>query len=348
MQAAYPIDDLDMVLSLTPEFWTRFSGSRLLVTGGTGFVGNWLLQALQRANDTLGSRIELLVLSRDPDRARKHAALVFERADTTLVAGDVCDFTVPVGKLDMVIHAAAEVGDPKRADNPRQVFDNIVLGTRRTLDLADANGASRFLLTSSGAVYGAQPAALDRIGEDHNGAPDPLQPAAAYGNAKRAAEWLTAAAAGQSGIGACSARIFALVGPGLPLNGPFAAGNFVRDALAGGPIQVTGDGRPLRSFLYMADLCIWLLRILGSGVPGQAYNVGSEHAVSIAELALRIAQAAGFTKAPAIHAPAAAGTPPRYVPDTRKARERLDLAEYTSLDEALRKTLNWSRSANAS
>ncbi len=321
------------------------------MTGGTGFVGTWLLQSIQRANDTLGSKIELVVLTRDPERALQHAPHVFSRPDTSLLAGDVSTFAGPVGRLDLCIHAATDVGDPLKAGNPINVFDSIVQGTRRTLDLAHASGASRFLLTSSGAVYGPQPASLERVPETYSGAPDPLQPNAAYGNGKRAAEWLSAAhaaQASQAGFESCIARIFALLGPGLPLNGPFAAGNFMRDALAGQTIKVQGDGRPMRSYLYMADLCIWLLRILGSGASGQAYNVGSENAVSIATLARQVADAAGTGAAIKVQATAAHDAPiPRYVPDTLKARQDLGLVEYTALHFALLKTIHWSRSATA-
>jgi len=351
MRATLPQDDLDLVLSLTPEFWSRFGGMRLFMTGGTGFIGNWLLQVVQRANDKLSSQIELVVLTRDPERARQQAPHVFNRPDTTLVAGDVSHFAAPVGKLDFCLHAATDVGDPHKAGDPLRVFDSIVLGTRRVLDLADANGASRFLLTSSGAVYGPQPTNLERIAETYSGAPDPLQPGAAYGNGKRAAEWLAcahAAQASQAGFESCIARIFALIGPGLPLNGPFAAGNFVRDALARQPISVQGDGRPLRSYLYMADLCVWLLRILGSGAAGQAYNVGSENPVSIAALAQQVVAAAGTGVPIAVQTPVASDPPPpRYVPDTLKARRELGLAEYTPLNTALLKTIQWSRSTMA-
>lgn len=350
MSAALPQDDIDMVLSLTPQFWSQCNGARLFMTGGTGFVGSWLLEVVQRANDTLASGIELVVLTRNPERARQHLPHIFERADTVVLGGDVTTIGASLGKFDLCVHAATDVGDPLKAGDPVKVFDSIVEGTRRVLELAAGAGASRFLLTSSGAIYGTQPPMLEHMAESYGAAPELLLPSAAYGNGKRAAEWLAAAYAArapQDGMACCIARIFAVLGPRLPLDGPFAAGNFVRDALRGQPIAVRGDGRPLRSYLYMADVCVWLLRILGSGASGQAYNVGSEHAVSIENLAQRIAQSAGGDVAVDVMAPTGDDAPaPRYVPDTQKARHALGLAEYTNLETALSKTIHWSRSAN--
>lgn len=348
MRPPLPTQDLDLVLSHSPAFWSRFRGARVLLTGGTGFIGMWLLEVLQHANHKLDADLRLVVLTRDPERARQHAPHLFNRPDTQLVCGNICEPLAPVGPLDLCIHAATDVGDSLVAAKPLEVFDSIVQGTRHVLDLARAAGASRFLLTSSGAVYGTQPADLERISESHHGAADPLQPRAAYGNGKRAAEWLASAYAAQGGPDCCMARIFAVVGPGLPFDGPLAAGNFIRDVLAKQPINIEGDGRPLRSYLYMADLCIWLLRIASSGQSGKAYNVGSEHAVSIAHLAKQVASAAGSATPTRIHKPASdLAAPPRYVPDTRCAREELGLAEYTPLPEALLKTIHWSRSAAA-
>ncbi len=352
MRTSLPAADLDLVLSLTPEFWSRFSGGRVFVTGGTGFIGSWLVQVFQRANDVLGTKMELVILSRDTERARQEAPFIYSRSDARLVAGDVSCFSDNVGHFDLCIHAATDVGDPGKMLNPLQAFNSIVSGTRRVLDLALSAGACRFLLASSGAVYGVQPPQLDRVPETYTGAPDSMSPISAYGNGKRAAEWLTAAyadEAAQVGFEACIARIFALMGPGLPFDGPFAAGNFMRDALGGGDaIHVHGDGRPLRSYLYMADLCVWLLRILDQGATGQAYNVGSEEAISLEMLARKISSVTGSGIAIQVQSPSdGREASPRYIPDTTKARTELGLAEYTPLSTAVLKTLQWSRMPEA-
>ena len=355
MRPALPANDLDLILSLTPTFWLRFAGARIFVTGGTGFIGAWLLEACQHANRELACGLQVVVLSRNPALARAMAPHLFNDPAFELLAGDVRHFcppvSSPVGRFDLCVHAASDVGDVRKAGQHRDVFDSAVSGTRRVLDFAIESGVKRFLLTSSGAVYGVQPPQMDKISESFTGAPDCLQVSSAYGNGKRAAEWLSCAAAdGATDMEVVIARIFALLGPGLPLDGPFAAGNFIRDALRGEPIHIQGDGRPVRSYLYAADACAWLLRLLEAGGRGEAYNVGSESALSIAELAGKVAHATANPAPASLPEPLPAdaaklASAPRYVPDTRKARQQLGLAQHTPFESALTKTIEWNRAA---
>ena len=156
-----------------------------------------------------------------------------------------------------VLHAAADSTlGPQRS--PLQRYDQIVDGTRNLLDFAVACGVQRFLLTSSGGVYGPQPEDMAKIPEDWLGMPDPLNPANAYGVGKRAAEHLCALYHATHGIDTVIARCFAFVGEDLPLDVHFAIGNFIRDALWAEEIIVGGDGTPLRSYLDQRDLAQWL------------------------------------------------------------------------------------------
>lgn len=141
-----------------------------------------------------------------------------------------------------------------------------------------------------------------------------------------------------------AARAFGLVGPRLPLDGQFAIGNFLRDAAAGKPVAVNGDGTPVRSWLYAADLSAWCWTILVSGTAGAAYNVGSDEAISIGEAAHRVAALAEPPVPVTVAKPAdPLAQPSRFVPDITRARAELGLDAWISLDDGLKRTWDWVR-----
>jgi dTDP-glucose 4,6-dehydratase len=336
--------DLDHVLAHTAGLWEELRGQRIFLTGGTGFFGCWLLESFAWANEKLALGAQALVLSRDPAAfARKvphlagHPAIRFH-------VGDVRTFEFPAGHFSHVIHAATEASAKLNAEKPLEMVDTIVTGTRRTLEFASACGATKFLLTSSGAVYGKQPPDLAHVAEEYGGGPDPLDPASAYGEAKRLAELLCVIHEKQHGLETKIARCWAFVGPYLPLDAHFAIGNFIRDALAGGPIRVNGDGTPYRSYLYAADLAIWLWTILMRGMPRRVYNVGSDAEMTITDLATRVQQALCPSIPVQIARTRKPGCPPaRYVPSTRRSREELGLSSSIDITEAIRRTAAWHR-----
>jgi nucleoside-diphosphate-sugar epimerase len=334
-------DDRDHILLHTEGLWKELGGERLFITGGTGFFGRWLLESLIDANARLGLRTSAVVLTRDPAAFRQAAPELATNAAISFHTGDLARFSFPDGEFSHVLHMGTTSSLATfNNEPPLAKFENIVHGTQRTLDFAVQCRASKFLLTSSGAVFGTQPPDVSHISDDYLGGPEPTEPAAAVGHSKRTAEFLTVAYGRQHGFDATVARCFSFVGRHLPLDMHYAIGNFMRDALAGGPIEVRGDGTQRRSYLYAADLVIWLLTILRKGAPGRAYNVGSEEDVTIADLAHRVARLA----TPPVDVRIAGlaprlPRPDRYVPSTRRAREELGLKELISLDDAIARTL---------
>ena len=332
-----------MILSLKIELgptvpWGDLAGKRIFLTGGSGFIGCNLLESYVRAWERAGLDSMISVLTRNSAAFRSKAPHLAMHPGVEVLEGDLmdCDF----GNLtwDFVIHAAREYGEPLT------FLERSLQATRRMLDLACHWGASRVLFTSSGAVYGPQPPQLSHLPEDYAGAPprDPLDPSSVYGEAKRTSELLGLRHGECHGYSFLIARCFAFLGPWLPLDG-FVAGNFIGDALAGRPIQVTGDGRPIRSYLHGEDLADWLWTILLRGVHGRPYNVGSEEAISIASLARRVQELVAPNSEVRIAQEAGQGLPPRYVPSTQRARQELGLVPRIGLDEAIVRTARWHR-----
>lgn len=334
--------DLDHVLLHTEGLWDDLRGQRLFVTGGTGFFGCWLLESFLWANERLKLGAEMTVLTRSPEVFAEKAPHLARHPAITLQSGDVCTFMFPDGQFSHVLHCATEASAALNRDNPLGMIETVTAGTRRALEFTRVCGARRFLLASSGAVYGAQPLGLSHVSEDYLGAPDCSRAASAYSEGKRLAELFGAVYAKKYGLEVLVARGFAFVGPYLPLDTHFAVGNFLRDGLSGGPIEVGGDGTPFRSYLYAADLAIWLWTILLRGTPGRTYNVGSEDAKTIAEIAEAVADC--FSPALPVRiktAPAPGAAASRYIPSAQRAKSELGLETWIGLEEALRRTLRW-------
>jgi dTDP-glucose 4,6-dehydratase len=341
--------DLDEILDLTRHLWDDLRGGRLFITGGTGFFGRWLLESIAWAAHRLDLDLAVVVLSRDVRGFCARAPHLSHHRVLTFREGDIRSLrAAPSDSFTHILHAATYSSNVSGIVDPVGMFEIIVDGTRRVLELAAESGAHSLLFTSSGAVYGPQPRTLSHIPESYGGAPDPLDRRSAYGEGKRSAEFLCIEYGRAHNIATTVARCFSFLGPHLPLDRHYAAGNFLRDALLGQPIDVRSDGTSVRSYMYPTDLVEWLLTILLRGRTGCAYNVGSESAISVAELAQRISQQ--FSPPSQIRIAASAtprSAPERYVPSTETARGELGLSLSVDLDHALRRTLAWHRMSEA-
>jgi dTDP-glucose 4,6-dehydratase len=169
-----------------------------------------------------------------------------------------------------------------------------------------------------------------------------MEPNSAYGEGKRAGELLCSIAHKEHGLETTIARCFAFVGPHLPLDAHFAIGNFIRDAMKGEPIKVK-DGTPYRSYLYAADLAIWLWTILFKGDACHPYNVGSDQEITIAELAQIVASALGGSVASSTSPLKFRSPVTRYVPYVSRIGKELGLATAIKLSDSLQRVAVWLR-----
>lgn len=336
-----PARDLDEVLAHTESVWRALDGATVLLTGVTGFVGAWLLEALAHARAHTGYRTNAVLSVRSESKLRERYPHLAGADWISTCVGDVRQLSLDSRHVDFVVHAASTATNAVVTADPFDTQDMVVRGTQRVLRVAIDAGASRALLVSSGSVYGRDNMAAVPLSENSAVGIDSFRSDRLLAESKRAAEAAGAEAMSRSSLGVLVARGFAMSGPWLPLNESFALGNFVRDALAGAPITVSGDGSPVRSYLYGGDVAAWLWSILISGTPGLAINVGSDEAISIAQLASLVADRGQGRVAPFA---AADGTKRAdyFVPDITRAR-RLGLSPRISVAMAVERMLEWHR-----
>lgn len=326
-----------------------FENKSLLVTGATGFIGKWILigsYVINRLLEEHGKKpFRVFAISRSPERFLQSYP-DFKQIQVQWIQGDVADLKTAEspGFVDYVIHGATDVISTQLPKDLLGVFQTCVTGTHNVLEMARKLKAKRFLLLSSGAVYGEPKGDTSLIGEDYRGRLDWYQARAAYAEGKRASETLAILESQTHGFELNIARGFAFVGPYLPLDTHFAIGNFIGHFLKNENIVIKGDGTAVRSYLYAVDMVVWIFQILTRGQNQASYNLGSDQGVSIKDLAQSVIKASeGRLSFQVLGTPAVGAAPSYYVPAVEKAKE-LNLKIGVGLDESIQRTIKWSRS----
>ncbi|MBN2200979.1 SDR family oxidoreductase [bacterium] len=304
---------------------------RTLVTGGAGFLGSHLCEALLRRGHEVIAMDNLLTGSVDNISHIRSDRFSFIRYDVT-------NYVYVDGPLDYILHFASPASPRDYLEFPIQTLKVGSLGTHKALGLAREKKAV-FLLASTSEVYGdplvhPQP-------ETYWGNVDPVSPRGVYDEAKRFAEAITMAYHRSHGVDTRIVRIFNTYGPRMRPEDGRAVPAFVPQALRGEPITVFGDGSQTRSFCYVTDLVDGILRLLESGIHTPV-NIGNPDERTILELVHAILEITGSDSA-VVHRPLPVNDPKVRQPDITLARIRLEWEPKVSLEDGLKTTIDWFR-----
>ena len=309
---------------------------RVVVTGGAGFVGSWVCERL------LDLDAEVVCVDNFVTGSRDNLAHLAGRGTLTVLEQDVSAGLDVDGHVDQVLHLASPASPLHYLKLPIETLKVGSMGTMHALELAERKGA-RFLLASTSEVYGDPHVHPQH--EGYWGNVNPIGPRSVYDESKRFAEALTTAYRNDRGVDTAIVRIFNTYGPRMRLDDGRAIPAFMSQALAGEPLTVAGDGSQTRSLCYVEDTVEGILALAASGHAGPV-NVGGSEEVTMLELAERVRDIAGTTsQVTFVDLPV--DDPKVRCPDTTLADEVLGWQPRVSVEEGLKKTLEWFASATS-
>lgn len=348
--------DLDSIVSrLGPEL-ARIAGKRLLIVGGGGFLGYYLVQTVVQYNRTATTPIDLLVYD---SWVRGVPEWLDALRGTPHLTIDTHDVTNPVpadlGAAQFIIHAASIASPKYYRLYPIETMDANVNGLRNLLEYARAqqNGPAPiegFLFYSTSEIYGDPQPEHIPTPETYRGNVSCTGPRACYDESKRYGETLCVNFAQRYGLPITIARPFNNYGPGLKITDARVLPDFARDMFAGRDIVMYSDGLPTRTFCYITDAIVGYYKVLVNGRPGESYNIGTETPeVSMRVLAERVVEISkrlfGYTGAVVFQksddSAYLTDNPNRRCPVIDKARHELGYEPVVTFDDGLERALRW-------
>jgi dTDP-glucose 4,6-dehydratase len=304
---------------------------RVLVTGGAGFLGSHLCEALLARGCEVICMDNLLTGTTDNIAHLRDPRFLF-------IQHDVTNYIVVDGPVDYVLHFASPAAPLDYLELPIQTLKVGALGTHKALGLAKARRA-RFLLASTSEVYGDP--LVHPQAEDYWGHVNPVGPRGVYDEAKRFAEAMTMAYHRVHGVDTRIARIFNTYGSRMRLTDGRAIPTFIRQALAGEPLTVFGDGSQTRSFTYVDDLVEGIWRLMQAPV-NEPVNLGNPREMTLLEMAKLVLRLSG-SRSEIVFAPLPVDDPKVRQPDIGRARRLLGWEPRVPAEEGLHRTIDWYR-----
>jgi nucleoside-diphosphate-sugar epimerase len=339
--AGLPQDDLETISGQIEPFIGGFKNSKILVYGGTGFIGTWLVGGLLQANLEFSLNLQISIVTRNVLKAIEKFRPVSEQLNFI-----ECDLSMSEPKETPVADFVFLGSTPTRTSTGSSNFEAVIKASAHAAYHASKVKSNKFqkpfvLHLSSGAIYGKQPIDMTYRSESH---PVLRSSSDAYIKSKLLIDEVLFDSQAQGLINFNSPRLFAFAGPLISLDEHFAVGNFIGDVLAGREIKIKGNPNTVRSYMYPTDLISILLKLVQS-TPRGAINIGSDNPIKVVDLAVKISN---FTSGVGVQISNSEDLPNNYVPSIVNLRQEIWSSTFVNLDLALEKWISWLRTKDLS
>lgn len=315
---------------------SELKNSEVLITGGTGFFGKWILEFVIYLNDSYNFNIKLYLLARRITPQIRE--IISIRKDIVFIQKDICNLVELPENINYIIHAASSPDNIEHINNPIETMNIISSGTKQLLDcISNLENIKKVINLSSGQVYGNSSAKT--INENNYGYLDCTSIKSIYPESKRFSETLCKAYETLYRLPIIQVRPFSFIGPFMSLEKPWAINNFIRDAIKFKSIKIIGNGKPIRSYMYPTDMVEWLFNILVTSKNNTTYNLGSDEGISLENLALKIRNIIGNDIQ--IDLLNMNENEDAFLPDITTLKNELGLTLKVSIEDALEKTIKW-------
>lgn len=312
------------------------------ISGGSGFVGKWLIEAINYLNQHHNFNVHVTALSRTIRQQGHLHPQVFNKKHIDLIETDIKGLTTINRDVSYVVHLAASPDNRDHSSDPVKVMNDIFVGTNKALDASTRlDKLTNFLHFSSGLVNGPMPFALDQLQEGNYLGLNCATTNTVYAEAKRSAETLAQGYRSLYKLPLTVLRPFAFIGPYQSIERPWAINNFIRDSLNAQPIRILGDEQTVRSYMYPSEMAYWSLLALANPQSGSVFNLGSSDGKNLRTIAQIVEKNFNNKNGIVTTSLQNTGLLTKFVPSTEKFESMYKVKRKLTTEQAIERAVQW-------
>lgn len=335
------LSDLNFIIRKIVHIKSHFKNKKILITGGTGFIGKWLVLTFNQLNKKFKSNIKIFVLTRNKSKFLRNYPEFKKIKSVFFIEGNILNFKNKNHDIDYIIHAGSDLKVEKKDQG--KYLKELSIGSKKIFEINNKKSKAKTLFLSTGSVY-KDNSTFRKISETKSFLPSKFLIDNIYSLGKSLAEIFAKLFIKYQNKNIVIVRGFSFIGPYQQFERGFAITDFIKTSLRNKDIYINDGDKVFRSYLYIADLIVWLLYILVKGKTGEVFNVGSDKEINLTKLSKKIVKRNNSKSKVFVNNTSKNKKINFYVPDVNKAKKKFKLKVWNNLNHSIDKTTTWFKS----